>query len=105
MGAIDEAVDGFTCLGVVMPIYVLVAAEGQPELRDAPLAEHLEDHGLVDDGPRAGVLGVVQPPGVAFGDVLAGLVVVRLAGGRKSHQQLPGSSGNSNVRSFSWLTP
>jgi len=88
-----------------MPVYVLVAAEGQPELRDAPLAEHLEDHGLVDDRPRAAVLGVVEPPRVALGNVVAGLVVVRLAGGRKSHQQLPGSSGNSNVRSFSWLTP
>jgi hypothetical protein len=39
----------------------------------------------------------VQPPRVAFGNVLAGLVVVRLAGGRKSHQQLPRSSRNSNV--------
>ncbi|WVZ65155.1 hypothetical protein U9M48_014564 [Paspalum notatum var. saurae] len=71
-----------------MPIYVLVAAEGEPELRDAPLAEHLQDDGLVDDGPRAAVLGVVQPPGVALGYVLAEVVVVRPAGCRESHQQL-----------------
>lgn len=75
-----------------MPIYVLVAAEGQPELRDAPLAEHLEDHSLVDDGTRtstsAAVLGVVQPPRVAFRHVLAEVVVVRPAGRRESQQQL-----------------
>lgn len=84
--------DESTCLGVVMPVYVLVAAEGQPELRDAPLAEHLEDHSLVDDGTRtstsAAVLGVVQPPRVAFRHVLAEVVVVRPAGGRESQQQL-----------------
>ena len=35
-------------LGEVMSIYVLVTAECQPELWDAPLAEHLENSGLID---------------------------------------------------------
>jgi hypothetical protein len=71
-----------------MPIYVLVAAEGQPELWDAPLAEHLKDDSLVDDGASTTVLRVVQPPRVAFRYVLAEVVVVRPAGGRESQQQL-----------------
>jgi len=71
-----------------MPIYVLVAAQGQPELWDAPLAEHLKDHSLVDDGAGTTVLRVVQPPCVAFGYVLAEVVVVRPAGGCESQQQL-----------------
>jgi hypothetical protein len=44
----------------------------------------------------------VQPPRVALGDVLAGLVVVRPAGGRESNQQLLSSdrsSGDMDVRS------
>jgi len=79
-----------------MPVYVLVAAEGQPELWDAPLAEHLEDHSLVDDGASTTVLGVVQPPRVAFGYVLAEVVVVRPAGGRQSQQQLLKQTNNND---------
>lgn len=44
----SETAIEFAYLGEVMPIYVLVTAERQPELWDAPLAEHLEDGGLVD---------------------------------------------------------
>uniref|UniRef100_A0A0A9HFF6 Uncharacterized protein n=1 Tax=Arundo donax TaxID=35708 RepID=A0A0A9HFF6_ARUDO len=70
-----------------MPIYVFVAAERQPELWDAPLAKHLKDGSLVDDRSCAAVLGVVQPPRVAFCIVLTGLT-----GGSKSYQQLLRSS-------------
>jgi len=87
-GGWPEVADESACLGIVMPIYVLVAAEGQPELWDAPLAEHLKDDSLVDDGASTTVLRVVQPPRVAFRYVLAEVVVVRPAGGRESQQQL-----------------
>lgn len=87
-GVRHDVADESTCLGIVMPIYVLVAAEGQPELWDAPLAEHLEDHSLVDDATRSAVLGVVQPSRVAFRYVLAEVVLVRPSGGRESYQQL-----------------
>lgn len=65
-------------LGVGVAVYTRVGGEGELQLRDAPFTEDLHDNRLINTASRLPLPCLVKPFGVALGNVLAGIRIVRL---------------------------